>query len=164
MTEQENLHESAEGYGNELVTMSRGVSFNFVIFFSSLTLFFICCCCFDTRNPFFLPGCADSNVQCPEWAKLDECFNNPQWMKRNCRFSCEQCQEPQIEVRLWWPFFSLLSWIRRKFLTVSSLDYPFNLFERLGYKMTNKKYHHYLNSLSFNQKQISFNLEIRSGF
>lgn len=100
MTEQENLHESAEGYGNELVTMSRGVSFNFVIFFSSLTLFFICCCCFDTRNPFFLPGCADSNVQCPEWAKLDECFNNPQWMKRNCRFSCEQCQEPQIEVRL----------------------------------------------------------------
>ena len=109
MTEQENLHESAEGYGNELVTMSRGVSFNFVIFFSSLTLFFICCCCFDTRNPFFLPGCADSNVQCPEWAKLDECFNNPQWMKRNCRFSCEQCQEPQIEVRLWWPFFSLLS-------------------------------------------------------
>ena len=109
MTEQENLHESAEGYGNELVTMSRGVSFNFVIFFSSLTLFFICCCCFDTRNPFFLPGCADSNVQCPEWAKLDECFNNPQWMKRNCRFSCEQCQEPQIEVRLWWPFFSLFS-------------------------------------------------------
>ena len=33
MTEQENLHESAEGYGNELVTMSRGVFFNFVIFF-----------------------------------------------------------------------------------------------------------------------------------
>ena len=40
MTEQENLHESAEGYGNELVTMSRGVFFNFVIFFFVVNVVF----------------------------------------------------------------------------------------------------------------------------
>ena len=40
MTEQENLHESAEGYGNDLVTMSRGVFFNFVIFFFVVNVVF----------------------------------------------------------------------------------------------------------------------------
>ena len=40
MTEQENLHESAEGCGNELVTMSRGVFFNFVIFFFVVNVVF----------------------------------------------------------------------------------------------------------------------------
>jgi len=35
--------------------------------------------------------CVDSNVQCPTWAKIGECQNNPAYMLKSCRKSCGTC-------------------------------------------------------------------------
>lgn len=38
-------------------------------------------------------GCTDGHVRCPVWSKLrDECEENPE-MRRNCRKSCNFCDE-----------------------------------------------------------------------
>ncbi len=37
--------------------------------------------------------CIDENENCPWWADIGECHNNPNYMLANCRYSCKQCDD-----------------------------------------------------------------------
>eukprot|EP00814_Leptocylindrus_danicus_P007095 CAMPEP_0116021144 /NCGR_PEP_ID=MMETSP0321-20121206/10212_1 /TAXON_ID=163516 /ORGANISM="Leptocylindrus danicus var. danicus, Strain B650" /LENGTH=455 /DNA_ID=CAMNT_0003491959 /DNA_START=156 /DNA_END=1520 /DNA_ORIENTATION=+ len=39
-------------------------------------------------------NCRDEEKECPGWARLGECENNPNYMLHYCRLSCQQCVGP----------------------------------------------------------------------
>ena len=47
----------------------------------------------ESRNTSNSSGCNDDHTKCPEWAKLGECQENPAYMLRNCKKSCNICNE-----------------------------------------------------------------------
>lgn len=42
--------------------------------------------------------CSDDNSQCPYWAAIGECVENPSYMLANCKQSCGQCQTPVLDL------------------------------------------------------------------
>ena len=45
----------------------------------------------DGTNTNTNPDCRDNHEKCSEWTSLGECENNPNYMLRNCKFSCNNC-------------------------------------------------------------------------
>ncbi|EPB71944.1 shTK domain protein [Ancylostoma ceylanicum] len=37
-------------------------------------------------------NCCDKHESCAEWARNNECENNPEWMLPNCQLSCHSCE------------------------------------------------------------------------
>ena len=44
---------------------------------------------------FFSVACRDESdfYDCTQWASRGECYNNEQWMRENCQYSCNKCHE-----------------------------------------------------------------------
>ena len=38
------------------------------------------------------PACVDAHAECSNWAKADECRNNPGFMLESCKRACGVCQ------------------------------------------------------------------------
>lgn len=57
----------------------------------------------DTRwkySFFSLGDCYDDEYRCLKWAKSGECNNNPDYMLKKCRLSCDVCQGKQDPLSL----------------------------------------------------------------
>lgn len=47
----------------------------------------------ESKNTSSSSGCKDEHTKCPEWAGLGECQENPGYMLRNCKKSCNICND-----------------------------------------------------------------------
>ena len=41
--------------------------------------------------------CKDTDTRCEGWANIGECTKNPIWMGRNCRKSCNKCEDDKCK-------------------------------------------------------------------
>jgi len=41
--------------------------------------------------------CSDDNTRCPGWAQRGECSKNPDYMLKNCKKSCDQCETSCVD-------------------------------------------------------------------